>query len=140
MTSLPSEIAAALEQITPHDEHLVFARYGHGGGRLFRQLPDESALRSGERTLILDVYQEGDRELYFKAVDLLRRALVLLSFQQAEIARLQGQMSELIGKWTAQAAHKDSFHATMGVGWKACARDLQALLPPVPSAPHPAEE
>lgn len=41
----------------------------------------------------------------------------------------------LIETWLKEAARKDSFHATMGMGWKACAADLAALLdaaePPV---------
>ncbi len=34
----------------------------------------------------------------------------------------------LSAKWRGQAAIIDSFHATMGSGWKACADDLDAVL------------
>ena len=34
----------------------------------------------------------------------------------------------LVVKWRQEAAIKDSFHATMGIGWKACADEVEALL------------
>lgn len=34
----------------------------------------------------------------------------------------------LVEKWRAEGARKDSFHATMGIGWKACADELAAYL------------
>jgi hypothetical protein len=42
------------------------------------------------------------------------------------------ELEALIAKWRNEAAAKDSFHATMGVGWKACANDLEALLARAP--------
>lgn len=45
-------------------------------------------------------------------------------------------LRQLVEKWKAEGAAKDTFHATMGIGWKACAKDLEALLlrrsPPLP--------
>ena len=45
----------------------------------------------------------------------------------------------LITSWRNEAAVKDSFHATMGVGWKACAAELDACLAPLvlPQGPEP---
>lgn len=34
----------------------------------------------------------------------------------------------LVQRWRDEAARKDSFHATMGIGWKVCAKELEAAL------------
>ena len=36
-------------------------------------------------------------------------------------------IAALIQRWRNEASVKDSFHATMGVGWKVCADELEAL-------------
>lgn len=41
---------------------------------------------------------------------------------------MNDQLLVLIEQWRAKAAVKDAFHATMGMGWKACANDLEAAL------------
>lgn len=63
------------------------ARYEHGGGRLFIDAP------AGEsRTLVLDAYNEADREFYFHAHGDVARLLVEHTADQAEIARLRQEM------------------------------------------------
>ena len=37
-------------------------------------------------------------------------------------------LQRLISQWREKAAVTDSFHATMGIGWKVCADELEALL------------
>lgn len=38
------------------------------------------------------------------------------------------QIRQLIDKWRATADGYDRIHATMGVGWRVCAQELEALL------------
>ena len=38
------------------------------------------------------------------------------------------QLEALIAKWRAEGARCDSFHATMGIGFKKCADELDAAL------------
>jgi hypothetical protein len=42
----------------------------------------------------------------------------------------------LIDKWQREGAIKDTFHATMGIGWKVCAEELSAVLASVPPPPQ----
>jgi hypothetical protein len=63
------EALRLLAAIQPDDAHVHRARYDHGGGRMYRELPD------GRRSLILDVYEHGDREFYFNAARLVRALL-----------------------------------------------------------------
>jgi hypothetical protein len=37
-------------------------------------------------------------------------------------------LEALVAKWRNEGAVKDTFHATMGIGWKVCADDLEAAL------------
>lgn len=46
----------------------------------------------------------------------------------------------LIDKWRATGAVKDTYHATMGIGWKVCADDLAILLLSAAVAPATATE
>lgn len=46
-----------------------------------------------------------------------------------DLAALRG----LVERWKAEGARCDTFHATMGTGWKACAAELEKLLPPDPT-------
>jgi len=47
--------------------------------------------------------------------------------QQESTALVEG-IQRLIEEWRQEAAIKDSFHATMGIGWKVCADELEARL------------
>ncbi len=59
-------------------EHLVRYRYSHGGGRMTREQPTDQGL-------VIDAYNEGDREFYFSAVDDVAALL-------AEVERLREQL------------------------------------------------
>ncbi len=37
-------------------------------------------------------------------------------------------LRRLSAQWRLEAAAKDAFHATMGMGWRACATDLDRVL------------
>jgi hypothetical protein len=37
-------------------------------------------------------------------------------------------LRHLVKRWRSQGAVTDTFHATMGVGYKACAKELEDLL------------
>lgn len=60
--SRTEEIRARAYKATPTTEHIKRARYDHGGGRMYRET-------GNDRDLILDVYDEGDREFYFNALE-----------------------------------------------------------------------
>lgn len=49
---------------------------------------------------------------------------------EAALDALRAQLGQLKAKWEAEAAAKDTFHATMGIGWKSCVKDLAVLLDP----------
>lgn len=53
---------------------------------------------------------------------------LLVEIERLRAAQDDGQLRALIARWRNEAAMKDSFHATMGIGWKACADDLEKLL------------
>lgn len=56
--------------------------------------------------------------------------------QQAELTALraqQGRLRAFVVAWRDKGAATDTFHATMGIGWKACADDLAIAL----DAPEP---
>lgn len=76
--SQEEEAERLLKDITPDDEHMKRNRYDHGGGRMFRDAED--------RTLVIDAYQEGDREFYFNAPRLVRQLLALLSVVRTQQA------------------------------------------------------
>ena len=40
----------------------------------------------------------------------------------------EADLTALVGRWRREGARCDSFHATMGAGWKACADELEAAL------------
>ena len=40
----------------------------------------------------------------------------------------EAALRSLVEHWRARAAVTDTFHATMGIGWKVCATELEALL------------
>lgn len=40
---------------------------------------------------------------------------------------LHATLTTLAATWRAEGARCDTFHATMGIGWKACATELEAL-------------
>ena len=69
-------IKARCEKATPFDERMRQNRYEHGGGRMFR---DGDA---GDRSLVLDCYDEPDREFYFHAYQDVKTLL-------AEVERLR---------------------------------------------------
>jgi rRNA maturation protein Nop10 len=46
------------------------------------------------------------------------------------------RLTELVTQWKARGASIDTFHATMGIGYKACAEDLSALLTALEPAPE----
>jgi hypothetical protein len=48
------------------------------------------------------------------------------------------RLSNLVAQWKARGASIDTFHATMGIGYKACAEDLSALLTALEGAEPPA--
>lgn len=56
-----SEIEARANAATAVNEHTKRVRYDHGGGRMYNDAQD------GGRDLVLDLYNESDRELYFHA-------------------------------------------------------------------------
>lgn len=61
-------VTAALANRTPGP--IVYVRYEHGGGRAYRSVPRPDVVAWGDqedRTLVLDCYHEGDRELFFHA-------------------------------------------------------------------------
>lgn len=67
-----AEIRARLDAATPGPH--VQNRYDHGGGRSYVESP---------RQLVLDVYEEGDREFYFHApADIAYLLSALTSLQQ----------------------------------------------------------
>ena len=43
-------------------------------------------------------------------------------------AALRVLLEELVQRWRTAGARLDTVHATMGMGWKACADELDALL------------
>jgi hypothetical protein len=51
-----------------------------------------------------------------------------LEAQLATLTETQQQVKELVAGWRVKGAHCDAFHATMGIDYKACADDLDALL------------
>lgn len=63
------EALQLLAAIQPDDACVHRVRYDHGGGRMYRETPDR------RRSLILDVYEAGDREFYFNAARLVRALL-----------------------------------------------------------------
>ena len=67
-----SEMEEREKAATP--EPMVRIRYDHGGGRMYQEKPD------GGRNLVLDAYEEPDREFYFQArqdLPKVRRALLV---------------------------------------------------------------
>lgn len=98
----PAQIAAIwerLEAATATDEHTKRVRYDHGGGRMYREA-------AGDRDLLVDCYNLGDREFYFSAVDDVRyllSALRELAKSQAIIDKLADTISEQGAKLEAAA-------------------------------------
>lgn len=43
-------------------------------------------------------------------------------------AALRVLLEELVQRWRTAGARLDTVHATMGMGWKACADELDSLL------------
>ncbi len=52
------------------------------------------------------------------------------------------ELRVFVEKWRAEGRRLDTFHATMGSGWKACADELAAILAadPLPAAPRVQEQ
>jgi len=46
---------------------------------------------------------------------------------EAQVRRLQ-QIKALVETWRAEGSRLDSAHATMGIGWRVCADELEAAL------------
>ena len=42
--------------------------------------------------------------------------------------RLLNKLAAMVGRWKAEGARIDTFHATMAIGFKTCASELDALL------------
>lgn len=62
------EIAARAEKATPTDgRYTKRVRYDHGGGRMYLAVP--LGVLNEERKLIIDAYDQDDREFYFHALD-----------------------------------------------------------------------
>jgi hypothetical protein len=53
------------------------------------------------------------------------RAIIAL---RADVTALQQALAALVAQWRENGAHIDAVHATMGVGYKACADQLAAVL------------
>lgn len=51
-----------------------------------------------------------------------------LQHTEAALAARDRALRDLVGHWRVKGATTDTFHATMGIGWKACADELDALL------------
>jgi len=80
-------------------EPLVKTRYDHGGGRMFR---DGEA---GQRKLVIDAYDEPDREFYFHALE---DVLLLL----ATLRVLERERDELKAAFDRYADHEYSCAVT----------------------------
>ncbi len=48
--------------------------------------------------------------------------------EEMDTSQITKQLEHLRDKWRAKAATTDTFHATMGIGWKQCADELDTLL------------
>lgn len=80
-TKVIAEAERLLANITPDDCHVQRMRYEHGGGRMYRAVPtpEQRYLGEEDRTLIIDAYNEGDREFYFAAASVVRQLLALVT-------------------------------------------------------------
>lgn len=50
------------------------------------------------------------------------------------------QIEQLVEKWRAKGVATDTFHATMGVGWKTCAQELEDALALITDGPETEKE
>ncbi len=48
--------------------------------------------------------------------------------EEMDTSQITKQLEHLRDKWRAKAATTDTFHATMGIGWKQCADELDTFL------------
>lgn len=80
------EAKRLLEGVTP--EPLKFTRYGHGGARLYR---DGDA---GERQLVADFFDEGNREFYYAAPRLVRSLLAHVESLSRRCAELEQELKQ----------------------------------------------
>lgn len=87
-----AEIRQRLDDALPDDEHVVRARYEHGGGRMWREAP------KGSRDLIIDAYDQSDREFYFDAKAAVHDLLAALDAKDVLIRRQQEQIETLTRK------------------------------------------
>jgi hypothetical protein len=96
--SVQAEAERLLAATTPEPWQQI--RYDHGGGRMYQAVPRADARYPGEerRSLIIDAYQQGDREFYFNATRLVRSLL-------AEIDRVTRALGEVQQDRDAQFAH-----------------------------------
>lgn len=86
---LVEEVEELLAKATPGPRTLI--RYEHGGGRLYRD--------GDSRELVADFYSEGDRELYSRTDELLRRMVEEVKALRSDSAKLNQAMG-----WLSDAA------------------------------------
>jgi len=125
-----------LSAITPVDTpKWTLIRYDHGGGRLF--IDGEA----GERTLIADFYNQGDREFYSAAPQLVRELLAALTPPASPPTNKE--LRDLAWQWVIENKTSDgkgmfdswfTIHAQEAVRWMATF--AQTVLQVAPASPQ----
>lgn len=108
-------LRALLDKATPLNRTTRFVRYDHGGGRWFN---DGEA---GERVLIADFYNAGDRELFYALRTGADAHLAALTASRAEADAMRAAARSLL-------THLDN--VSIGTCCVKAAESLRALLPP----------
>jgi hypothetical protein len=91
-----------LSAAQPDDGHVKRVRYDHGGGRMFRAVPRGHGAPwhdDEDRTLMIDAYQEGDREFHFAAASLVRDLASSLTRLQQGIEQVRKEMLQDAENW-----------------------------------------